>query len=217
MPSFALEQKIFSRGFATIGGVDEAGRGPLAGPVVAACVVCHNGWKPARKTYQNVKDSKKLSERGREELFYLLTNERNLIIGIGICDHATIDRVNILQATFLAMKKAVFSLPQPPKYLLIDGRNVIPNLTIKQQAIIRGDDSVFLIASASIIAKVTRDRIMREQHQYYPQYNFCQHKGYGTKEHLALLQQFGPSLIHRLSFSPLNSSIKKRCLSLRHN
>ena len=204
MSSFALEQKIFTKGFTTIGGIDEAGRGPLAGPVVAACVACHNGWKPNRKKYKNIKDSKKLSEQGREEQFDLLTNDQDLIIGAGLCDHTIIDRINILQATFLAMKKAVASLSQLPEYLLIDGRHVIPGLKIKQQAVIHGDDLVFLIAAASIVAKVTRDQIMHEQHQRYPQYNFCQHKGYGTKEHLALLKQFGPSLIHRLSFSPLS-------------
>jgi ribonuclease HII len=217
MPSFALEQKIFTNGFTTIGGIDEAGRGPLAGPVVAACVVCHKGWKPNRAKHKNVKDSKKLSEQGREEQFNLLIHDQDLIIGTGICDHTTIDKINILQATFLAMKKAVASLSKPPEYLLIDGRHVIPDLSIKQQAIIHGDDLIFLIAAASIIAKVTRDQIMREQHRQYPQYNFCQHKGYGTKEHLALIKKFGPSLIHRRSFSPLNNSRKKYSLSLQHN
>jgi ribonuclease HII len=217
MLSFALEQKIFAKGFPHIGGIDEAGRGPLAGPVVAACVVCRNGWRPNGKKYKNVKDSKKLSEQRREEQFRLLINDEDLIIGIGLCDHATIDKINILQATFLAMKKAVASLSKPPEYLLIDGRHVIPGLKIKQQAIVHGDDLIFLIAAASIIAKVTRDRIMREQHLKYPQYNFGQHKGYGTKEHLALLKKFGPSSIHRYSFSPLNNAVKNRSLSLRHN
>lgn len=217
MSSFALEQKIFAQGCTIIGGVDEAGRGPLAGPVVAACVACCNGWKPDRKKYKNIKDSKKLSEQGRAEQFDLLTNDQNLIIGLGACDHITIDRINILQATFLAMKRAISSLSLSPEYLLIDGRHIIPNLKTKQQAIIHGDDLSFLIAAASIVAKVTRDRIMHKQHQLYPQYNFSRHKGYGTKEHLALLRKFGPSLIHRLSFSPLNNSIKKSCLSLQHN
>jgi ribonuclease HII len=217
MLSFALEQKIFTKGFLCIGGIDEAGRGPLAGPVVAACVVCQNGWKPTKKKYKDIKDSKKLSEQRREEQFNLLTNDQNLIIGVGLCDHTTIDKINILQATFLAMKKAIASLSLTPEYLLIDGRHVIPSLSIKQQAIIHGDDLIFLIAAASIIAKVTRDQIMREQHRQYPQYNFCQHKGYGTKEHLALIQKFGPSLIHRHSFSPLNNSRKKYSLSLQHN
>jgi ribonuclease HII len=207
MLSLVLEKKYWQRGYKVIGGIDEAGRGPLAGPVVAACVVLKTIDLPAIKQYQEIKDSKKLTEKKREELHDFLLRDENLAVGIGLCDHATIDRINVLQATFLAMKKAISSLKERPDFLLIDGQHKIPNLTIVQEAIVNGDDLVFLIAAASIVAKVTRDRIMRTAHIEFPQYNFIRHKGYGTKEHLAQLQRIGPCSIHRKTFAPINKLI----------
>jgi ribonuclease HII len=202
------EQNLFKAGFKFIGGIDEAGRGPLAGPVVAACVVCSHDFSFSNEKLGLIKDSKKLSEKRREELFDII-KEEFCEIGVGICDHITIDRINILQAAFLAMKKAIGALRQKPDFVVLDGRFPIPNISLKQRVIVRGDESIFSIAAASIIAKVTRDRIMREMHQLYPQYGFAQHKGYGTRFHLKKLQEHGPCPIHRKSFNPV-----KRLLSV---
>ena len=204
MLNLVVEKKYWQEGYKIIGGIDEAGRGPLAGPVVASCVVLRTIDLPGAKQYEEIKDSKKLTEKKREELHDFLLNDVNLAIGVGLCDHATIDRINVLQATFLAMKKAISSLKERPDFLLIDGQHKIPNLTIEQMAIVNDDDLVFLIAAASIIAKVTRDRIMRAAHEKFPQYNFIRHKGYGTKEHLIQLQKFGPCSIHRRTFAPIS-------------
>ena len=146
-----------------------------------------------------------MTPKKREEAFGIIKSE--LDFGIGICDHETIDRINILEATFLAMKKALSALKQRPDFVLVDGKFAIPNLSIKQKAVIDGDRLIFSIAAASIIAKVTRDRIMLEMHKLYPQYEFNKHKGYGTKLHLAALKKFGPSPIHRRSFRPVRRLI----------
>jgi ribonuclease HII len=204
MLSFRLEQKLFSSGYKLIAGIDEAGRGPLAGPVVAACVSINNRFRYT-ENYKFIKNSKKLSEQRREEQFNLIVTDKNFTIGIGITDHLTIDRINILQATYLSMKAAVKNLKIKPEIVLVDGRDKIPHLKIEQRTIVRGDDSTFIIAAASIVAKVTRDRIMQQQHKIFPQYNFKKHKGYGTKEHLTILKLIGPSAIHRYSFSPLKN------------
>jgi ribonuclease HII len=207
MPNLNEEQNFFNQGYKLIGGIDEAGRGPLAGPVVAACVVIGGSRDAINRVSTDalniVNDSKKLSPKKREEAFGIIKSE--LDFGIGICDHETIDRINILQATFLAMKKALSAFKQKPDFILVDGKFVIPNLSIKQKAIIDGDRLVFSIAAASIIAKVARDRIMLEMHNLYPQYEFKKHKGYGTKLHLAALKKFGPSPIHRRSFRPVRN------------
>ena len=180
-------------------GAVAAGRGPLAGPVVAACIV-FNDTISINNELLGINDSKKLSAKKREELFELIKN--NFIeVGVGICDHQTIDRINILQATFLAMKKALSAVKSRPEFLLIDGSLKLPNCSTPQQAIIKGDGKVFSIAAASIIAKVTRDRIMLEMDKLYPNYEFKRHKGYGTKLHLERIKQFGPCPIHRLSFN----------------
>ncbi|MDD4901009.1 MAG: ribonuclease HII [Patescibacteria group bacterium] len=199
MLGLAEEQKIFDQGHEIIGALDEAGRGPLAGPVVAACVIIKANFS-INNELEEINDSKKLSAKKRELLFDLI--KKNFIeVGVGICDHQTIDRINILQATFLAMKKALSSIKNKPGFILVDGSLAIPNCSIAQRAIVKGDEKVFSLAAASIIAKVTRDRMMLEMDKLYPDYGFLKHKGYGTKEHLEKLKQFGPCPIHRLSFN----------------
>lgn len=198
MLDFSIEKQFFSQGYKILGALDEAGRGPLAGPVVAACVVCGSDFQISKELSQ-VKDSKKLTEKKREELFDVICDSF-VEVGIGICDHKTVDRINILEATFLAMKKAISALHQKADFYVLDGRFPIKNTSIRQQAIIKGDDKLLSIAAASIIAKVTRDRIMKEAHEKYPDYGFDRHKGYGTKAHLEALEKNGPSAIHRRSF-----------------
>ena len=202
MYTFVKEKEIFKKGFISLGGVDEAGRGPLAGPVVAACVVLTPDFKPANQNIFQVNDSKKLSGKKREELYEIII-ENVKEVGVGICDHKTIDRINILEATFLAMKKAISSLKKRPEFLLLDGRFKIPNLSIAQEAIIKGDELIFSVAAASIIAKVERDRIMKALHNDYPEYGFDKHKGYGTKLHVENLKKHGSSPVHRVSFKPV--------------
>lgn len=198
MLDLAMEKKIFSQGYEIIGALDEAGRGPLAGPVVAACVIIKANFS-INNDIEEINDSKKLTPKKREILFDLI--KKNFIeVGVGVSDHRTIDKINILQATFLAMKKAIGALNYKPRFLLVDGGFKIPNFSLDQAAIIKGDEKVFSIAAASIIAKVTRDRIMEEMDKLYPNYGFLKHKGYGTKEHLENIKQFGPCPIHRLSF-----------------
>ncbi|NCO80056.1 ribonuclease HII [Candidatus Falkowbacteria bacterium CG_4_9_14_3_um_filter_38_19] len=199
MLDFALEKSLFEQGHRTIAAIDEAGRGPLAGPVVAACVIFKADFNICSELKQ-VKDSKKLLAKKRAELCQII-KEKFLACGIGLCDNKTIDKINILQASFLAMKKALGAVKQKPDIVILDGGFLIPNFTIKQQAIVRGDEKIFSIAAASIVAKVTRDNLMRELDQKYPQYGFAQHKGYGTKLHLERLKQYGPCPIHRLSFN----------------
>lgn len=201
MLDFSEEKEIFKQGWMFVGGVDEVGRGPLAGPVVAACAVCGADFKiPAELA--GVKDSKLLSEKKRES-FYDIIMEVFPGVGIGICDNFTIDRINILQASFLAMKKAISILKVKPDFVLVDGSMLIPNTSLGQKAVIKGDGKVFSIAAASIIAKVARDRLMKEYHEKFPQYGFERNKGYGTKEHLLNLQECGPCEIHRRSFEPV--------------
>lgn len=199
MLNLVEEKKIFAQGYETIGALDEAGRGPLAGPVVAACVIIKADFS-INNELKTVDDSKKLTAKKRELLFDLI--KKNFIeVGVGVCDHKTIDRINILQATFLAMKKAIGSIKNKPRFLMIDGSIKMPNCSIPQQVFIKGDQRIFAIAAASIIAKVTRDRIMVGMDKLYPNYGFFKHKGYGTKDHLEKLKQFGPCSIHRLSFN----------------
>ncbi len=198
MLDFKVEQELFNRGYKLIGAIDEAGRGPLAGPVVAACIIFAANFKLSDEL-KKVKDSKKLLAKSREDLYDII-KARCLEVGIGSCDNKTIDKVNILQASFLAMKKAIGQLKRKPDYIILDGRFKIPNCSIPQTAIIRGDEIIFSIAAASIMAKVTRDSLMLAMHQQYPNYGFNLHKGYGTKLHLERLKQFGPCPIHRLTF-----------------
>lgn len=192
-----LEIELRKQGTNWICGVDEAGRGPLAGPVVAAAVIL-----PADFDARGIVDSKKLSEPRREACFERITREC-IGFGVGRCDPELIDEINILQATFQAMRQALGQLTQTPEIVLVDGNQRIPNLSIAQQTIVQGDGSVVAIACASIIAKVTRDRIMREYHRLHPEYGFDQHKGYPTVQHRANIARFGVLPIHRKSFNLL--------------
>jgi len=192
-----IESQLLSQGYQLIVGIDEAGRGPLAGPVVAAAVILD----PEQKIY-GLDDSKKLSRKKREELFRAIKAKAKF--GIGQANSSEIDKYNIREATFVAMKRAVKDLL--PKLnnnldiLLVDGNAAIPNLTIEQKTIIDGDADVNAIAAASIIAKVTRDDIIFEYAKKYPEYSFKSNKGYGTAEHIAALEKYGSSPIHRKSF-----------------
>jgi ribonuclease HII len=208
MLDLETEKQIFKQGYELVAGLDEAGRGPLAGPVVAACVVVDKDFKIDSKELELVADSKKLSPKKREMLFKII-KDKALAVEIAVVNHRTIDRVNILQATFLAMKKAINSLEIKPDYILVDGSLKIPGLKEKQTAIIDGDAKVFIIAAASIIAKVSRDWLMQEADKKYPQYEFTRHKGYGTKIHLEKIKEFGPCPIHRLSFAPFTKKKEK--------
>jgi len=208
MLDLATEQKFFDLGYDFIGGVDEAGRGPLAGPVVAACVVIDSNFKIDHDDLALVADSKKLSAKRREKLFGLI-KEKVIAVEIGVVDNLIIDKINILQASFLAMRRAIKKLKIEPSYILVDGKFKIPKLEKSQTAIIGGDGKVFCIAAASIIAKVSRDWLMSEIDKAYPQYEFAKHKGYGTKAHFAKIAELGPCPLHRFSFSPIKEMIKK--------
>lgn len=187
------ERLLRSYGFALIAGVDEAGRGPLAGPVVAAAVILpETAWLPG------IRDSKLLSASQRDRLFTQIFSVA-LAVGTGAVDHQDIDRINILNATRCAMLKAVSSLLIRPDFLLIDAV-LLPQSAIEQTGLIHGDLLSISIAAASVVAKVTRDRIMERYHQDYPEYNFLSHKGYGTPEHLSNIRKFGASPIHRKTF-----------------
>ena len=181
------------RMYGLVAGTDEAGRGPLAGPVVAAAVILD-----PEKEILFLNDSKKLSEKKRESLFPEIM-EKALAVGIGTVDAARIDEINILQATYEAMRQAFALLSPKPEVLLTDAVR-IPGLTVRQVPIIKGDAKSISIAAASIVAKVTRDRLMREMDALYPAYGFVKHKGYGTAEHIRALKEFGPCPIHRRSF-----------------
>jgi len=243
------EQDFLSQGYGFVIGVDEAGRGPLAGPVVASACALRTSdvlqWEnvPCRHPMSKlIRDSKTLSEKQREGLYDFILE--NFYVGVGICDHKTIDRMNILEATFLAMKKALTDLTRNVKkdmennsrqkifnfqfsifnefsmnkfssinrnaVILVDGNKVIPNCSYEQKAIVNGDKLVKSISAASIAAKVTRDRMMREAHIKYPEYDFAKHKGYGTAAHMAALKKYGPCEIHRRSFAPVKACDMKR-------
>jgi ribonuclease HII len=180
-------------GYTLVAGVDEAGRGPLAGPVVAAAVILPEGI-----VLKGVKDSKKMSESAREQAFSLI--ERVAIdLSVSVVSPKEIDRINILQATRKAMKQAILTLDPQPDYLLIDGTHPV-DLSIHQRCIIRGDDLSLSISAASILAKVYRDRIMYSYHRLYPRYGFSLNKGYGTPAHREAIMRYGPCCIHRLTF-----------------
>lgn len=194
-----FEQEARKKGYTLIAGVDEAGRGPLAGPVTAAaCII------PLDIHIPGVDDSKKLSPATRERLYHVLTTHPAISFHIASVSAATIDEIGILPATFQAMTQAIDGLPHPPDLLLVDGRGY-RHSTIPTQCIIHGDALSYPIAAASILAKVFRDRHLLELHALYPHYGFDRHKGYGTKAHLQALQQFGPSPIHRKTFAPLSN------------
>lgn len=190
---FRYEGEAREQGYTAVCGVDEAGRGPLAGPVCAAAVIL-----PAGLVIEGVNDSKKLSEKKREELFPVIC-EKALAYGIGWADEREIDEINILQATYRAMQRAVESLPYKADYALIDG-NRMPPLAIPGTTIVKGDALSMSIAAASILAKVSRDRVMVQLSREYPQYGFEKHKGYGTAAHVQALREYGPCPLHRQSF-----------------
>jgi ribonuclease HII len=190
----SLESNLWRKGFKTVGGVDEVGRGPLAGPVVAACVVF-----PQNLLLPEVNDSKKVTAKKRERLFDQIV-EKASEVGIGIVGEGTIDRMNILNASLKAMWQAVKELKNVPEFILVDGNQRIPDLPLPQMPVVKGDSKSLSIAAASIVAKVIRDRIMFNCHRKYPEFSFAAHKGYATRAHVEALQAFGPCEIHRRSF-----------------
>ena len=206
-PDFRFESELLRRGVATIAGVDEAGRGPLAGPVVAAAVVFPADWfrRGLPEVLRGVNDSKKLSARTREILYAALISFPEICFGIVSVEAPLIDQINILQATHRAMNLALAKLNPPPRHVLVDGLRV-KTLAFPQTPIVSGDALSFSIAAASILAKVTRDRLMVEFDKQYPGYGFSGHKGYATEAHLAALKERGPCPIHRQSFSPVRQT-----------
>ncbi|MCX7872419.1 MAG: ribonuclease HII [Verrucomicrobiae bacterium] len=205
LPMFEYERKLFQNGVKSVAGVDEAGRGPLAGPVVAAAVVLPFEWyeNGLPESLAGLNDSKQLSERRREMYFEEIIRMKEILYGVGIVEAQEIDSINILNATLKAMTLAINRLPVMPEHILIDGNRGIP-VALSQTPVVKGDSKSFSIAAASIIAKVTRDRIMLEYDKKYPSYGFSSHKGYGTAEHLESIRRLGPCPIHRKSFAPLN-------------
>jgi len=222
---FSEEKKLWEKGCEFVVGLDEVGRGPLAGPVMAAAVTVRqfpissprlregeagnfqflNKLKIQRsKKLIEIKDSKKLTERQRNEWYDFLTTHPEVKWGVGIVSAQIIDRVNILEATKLAMKEALKNLKAEPDFLLLDGNFLLEDLPISQKAVTRGDEKIWSCAAASIIAKVTRDRLMKKYDVKYPEYGFKKHKGYGTKQHLAAIKEHGACPIHRLSFAPFS-------------
>jgi ribonuclease HII len=191
--TYSLERGLKQKGYSWIAGLDEVGRGPLAGPVVAAAVILRDDGDNS-----GFVDSKTINAEKRSRLYGELLNN-GAIIGIGTVSEAEIDRLNILQASLLAMKKAVLAMPAQPDFLLVDGNQAVP-MTIPQQTLVKGESKSSSIAAASIVAKVVRDDLMDRYHLHYPQYNFQQNKGYPTLEHREAIRVYGPCSIHRQSF-----------------
>lgn len=202
-PTDDFDVEAQQRGYRLVAGLDEAGRGPLAGPVVAAAVIL-----PRRFRLAGLNDSKQVTESERERLYEEIA-ERAVRFGIGCASEQEIDAMNILEATRLAMDRAIQAIVPPPDFLLIDALT-LPSVSLPQRSIIKGDGLCLSIAAASILAKVSRDRLMREYHRRYPQYNFLAHKGYGTAEHLRLLAHYGPCEIHRRTFGPVLRASARR-------
>ena len=194
MPDYEFEKAAVNSGFSCICGVDEAGRGPLAGPVCAAAVILPEG-----AVIEGLDDSKKLTEKKREKLYDII-KETAVAYSVAYGTLEEIETVNILEATYLAMNRAIEGLSVKPDFALIDGNRVPRGIKIPCETIVKGDSKSMSVAAASVLAKVTRDRLMLEYDKKYPEYNFKQHKGYGTKEHTELIKQYGPCEIHRLSF-----------------
>ena len=203
---WAFERSAWDRGFMRLAGVDEAGRGPLAGPVVAAAVLLPAAWAGAGlpNELQGLNDSKKVPAARRERYFQFLLSCVEIARGVGIVDASSIDRINILQATYVAMNEALSQIKPSPDHVLVDG-NHVPTIALPQTSIVSGDSLSYSIAAASILAKVTRDHLMVEFDRLYPGYGFAVHKGYPTPQHLAALATQGPSPIHRVSFAPVRA------------
>lgn len=219
-PTFKEETKLWLKGCKVVVGLDEVGRGPLAGPVCAAAVCFALAKQTAAakskvrnstlrirsgqelKIFDGIRDSKKLTVKQRERWHQVLTNNPEIKWGIGLVSEKIIDKINILNATKLAMQRAIEALKIEPDFLLLDGNFVLEELSVNQRSIIRGDEKIVSCAAASIIAKVTRDRLMKKYHKKFSQYGFDRHKGYGTKKHFEEIQKHGPCKIHRLSFAP---------------
>jgi ribonuclease HII len=197
------EKKLWKKGYAVVAGIDEAGRGPLAGPVVSGAVFIAAADFKEAKRIRSVRDSKKLAEKKRKEVYSNLVKNKKVKWGVGIVSEKVIDRINILEATKLSMLKAVKDLEKRNKikvdFLILDGKMRLET-DKDQESIIKGDDKIFSVSAASIIAKVTRDEIMLKYDKKYPQYNFKKHKGYGTREHMDLIIEHGMCPIHRKSF-----------------
>lgn len=204
-PDFRFEKAAILRGLARVAGVDEAGRGPLCGPVVAAAVVLNPAQVP-----EGLNDSKKLSEKRRVALFDLIMAQAE--VGVGAASPEEIDEINILRASHLAMERALAALPRAPDHVLIDGNMIPRGLMLSAEAIVRGDALSLSIAAASIIAKVTRDRIMVDLAQQHPGYGWAKNAGYPTKDHLAALQNLGVTPVHRRSFRPIHNILCKENL-----
>ena len=198
-----LEKTLKEKGYKAICGVDEVGRGPLAGPVVAAAVIIPNDM-----VIEGLDDSKKLTESKRNDLFEEII-DREIPCAVGIIDNEEIDRMNILKASLVAMRKAVIELKATPDIVLVDGEYPIPNISFPQLSIVDGDALCQSIAAASIVAKVTRDRIMDHFQKMYPSFSFSQHKGYSTAAHLKELKIHGPCEIHRKSFRPVSELVEQ--------
>lgn len=236
-PTFNEEMRLKKKGYGAIAGVDEAGRGPLAGPVVAAAVIISgsayqdigdkelrhsttsqfNDWDLLRTPelgfkilMEDINDSKKLSPKRREKLYEIIISNPLIKWGAGIVSEKTIDEINILEASLLAMKLAIEKLKIRPDFILLDGNHLLQDYPVSQAAVVKGDQKVFSIAAASIIAKVIRDRMMMEYHVQFPNYGFDKHKGYGTAFHMEMLAKYGPSDIHRLSFAPVKEVANKK-------
>lgn len=205
-PTLKEEKRLWKRGYKRVAGIDEAGRGPLAGPVVAGAFMILPGFQMPRVFQNELRDSKKLSPKKRLEFYKFFYSHPHAKWGIGVVSEKVIDRINILQATKLASARAFRNLEKklgaPVNFLILDG-NFSLNVSIPQKSIVKADEKVFSCAAASIIAKVTRDRMMMKYHRKYPLYGFDRHKGYGTELHLQRLSKYGHCPIHRKTFAPL--------------
>ena len=204
---FVIEREYYAQDLRGLAGVDEAGRGPLAGPVVAAAVVLPEAWarEGIPEPLRRLNDSKQLSESVREELYEAIQVSDAIVSAVSVVEASVIDEINILQATHRAMNEALAGLEPPAEHALVDGRPV-PSLILPQTAVVKGDAKSFSIAAASILAKVTRDRIMVQYDEKFPGYGFAGHKGYGTKAHLLAIEELGACPIHRMSFAPLKDN-----------
>lgn len=202
-PTLRYERQLWRAGLRVVAGVDEAGVGPMAGPVVAAAAIFEQ-----EVFIRGVNDSKQVPPERREKLFARI-NQKAVAVGIGVASPGEIDELNIFWATMLASERALQALATIPDHVLVDGRR-IPDLKLPQTRIVGGDRKSFCIAAASIVAKVTRDRMMVEYDAQYPDYGFAQHKGYCTADHFAALERLGPSAIHRRSFAPVWDAAQRR-------